>query len=406
MSSSCEKANFIGIVAILQTIKYLKDSKLIMQTSKRATKLTASPLYVFAKKVKEQEALGREIISLGLGEPYYDTPEVIKEAGIAAIRNDKTHYNPAQGSMALRKKIAQKYSVEVERVSVSTGAKPFLGSIFWSLVDEGDLVFMAGPYYPPFYQIADSCGAQVVLVDTKPNNFQLKAEVLREIFEENNTTTKKAFIIINSPNNPSGVTYEKAELEKIVAVCKENGVTIISDECYSNFSPDSNFSLRQFGDEIIVINSLSKSHAMTGWRIGFAICPVELNVVVGRFLENYIGCPCSISDAAAVVALEGENTLPDLLKQREIMHAWLDEMKISYAKSTGGIFIFPDFVEVMKKLNIKTSVELATYFLEKAGVATTPGISFGEKYDTHLRLSYCIKPDELKNALGKIKEII
>ncbi|KKQ02290.1 MAG: aspartate aminotransferase, partial [Candidatus Moranbacteria bacterium GW2011_GWD2_36_198] len=104
--------------------------------------------------------------------------------------------------------------------------------------------------------------------------------------------------------------YEKNELKKIVEVCKKNNVTIISDECYSNFSPDPQFSLRQFNSEIIVINSLSKSHAMTGWRIGYAICPSDLNVTIGRFLENYIGCPSSISDAAAVVALESESTLP------------------------------------------------------------------------------------------------
>lgn len=378
----------------------------MQQISKRATNLTSSPLYVFAKKVKEQEAKGRKIISLGLGEPYYDTPEIIKQAGIEAIKNDKTHYNPAQGSMMLRKKIAEKYGVEVECVSVSTGAKPFLGSILWSLVDDGDLVFMTGPYYPPFFQIAQSCGGKVVLIDTKPTDFQLKADVLDEIFANNNTAEKKSFIIINSPNNPSGVTYEKDELEKIVAVCKKNNVTIISDECYSNFSPDPQFSLRQFNPEIIVINSLSKSHAMTGWRIGYAICPSDLNVAIGRFLENYIGCPSSISDAAAVVALESESTLPDLIEQREIVHSWLSKMKISYAKSTGGIFIFPDFVDVMEKLNLKNSVELATYFLEKAGVATTPGISFGEKYDTHLRLSYCIKPDELKLALQELEKVI
>ena len=145
---------------------------------------------------------------------------------------------------------------------------------------------------------------------------------------------------------------------------------------------------------------------MTGWRIGYAICPSELSVTIGRFLENYIGCPSSISDAAAIVALESDATLPDLTSQREIMHKWLSEMKISYAKSTGGIFIFPGFADVMKKLNLKSSVELATYFLEKAGVATTPGISFGEKYDTHLRLSYCIKPEELKIALEKIKSVL
>jgi aspartate/methionine/tyrosine aminotransferase len=377
----------------------------MIKIAKRAEKLTSSPLYVFAKKVKEQEALGKKIISLGLGEPYYDTPEIIKEAGIRAIGENKTHYNPAQGSMKLREKIAQRYGVTVDCVSVSSGAKPFLASILWSLVDEGDFVFMAAPYYPPFFQIAQSCGGEVILIDTKPTNFQLQSKELEKIFQEKNTREKKSVIIINSPNNPTGVTYEKEELEKIVMICRENNVTIISDECYSNFSPDPTFSLRQFGDEVIVINSLSKSHAMTGWRIGYVVCSGELNVTIGRFLENYLGCPCSISDAAALVALESNQTLPDLIEQRKMVHDWLDEMNISYAKSTGGIFIFPDFTELMKKLNLQDTVELATYFLEKGMVATTPGTAFGDQYVTHLRLSYCLRLDELALALEKMKQV-
>lgn len=376
-----------------------------MKFSKRSNFLTSSPLYVFAKKVKEFEAQGREVISLGLGEPYYNTPEEIKLAGIEAIKNNKTHYNPAVGSMALRKEIASVHGVEAERVAVSSGAKPFLGSIFWSLLDEGDLVFLASPYYPPFAQIIESCGGKIVFVDTKKTGFQLTASLLESEIGKQNIAEKNCFIIINSPNNPTGVTYEKEELKKIVALCREKKVTIISDECYSAFSHDPHFSLREFGDEIIVINSLSKSHAMTGWRIGYAICPAELTVVVGRFLENYIGCPSSISDASAIVALK-EKTLPDFTEQREIVHAWLDEMKISYAKSTGGIFIFPDFSQTMKKKNITNSTDLATYFLESAGVAMTPGISFGENFDTHLRISYCIRIEDLKMALDKLKSVI
>jgi aspartate/methionine/tyrosine aminotransferase len=154
-----------------------------------------------------------------------------------------------------------------------------------------------------------------------------------------------------------------------------------------------------------VINSLSKSHAMTGWRIGYVVCPAELNVVIGRFLENYIGCPSSISDWASLTALETK-TLPDFIEQREIVHAWLDEMKIPYAKSTGGIFIFPDFSSVMEKKNITNSVDLATFFLENAGVAMTPGVSFGENFDSHLRISYCVEIEKLKSALRKIKDAI
>jgi aspartate aminotransferase len=376
-----------------------------MKFSKRSQMLTSSPLYVFAKRVKEEEAKGREVISLGLGEPYNDTPEEIKEAGIEAIKANKTHYNPAMGSMNLRKVIAEKYKVEVERVAVSSGAKPFLGSIFWSLLDEGDIVFLAGPYYPPFVQIIESCGGKAVLIDTKPASFQFTVENVAEAIESIDENVGKMHLLINSPNNPTGVSYAKDELKKIVLLCQEKNVTIISDECYGNFSSNPYFTMREFDDQIIVVNSLSKSYAMTGWRVGFAICPVELNVVVGRFLENYIGCPSSISDWASIKAFQTK-PITDFTEQRELIHAWLEKNEISFVPSTGGIFVFPDFESVMQRKKIGSSVDLATYFLEQAGVATTPGISFGEKYDTHLRMTYCIEIEKLQSALEKLDKVI
>ncbi|EKD58819.1 MAG: aminotransferase A [uncultured bacterium] len=376
-----------------------------MKFSQRSNYLTSSPLYIFAKKVKELELKGGKIISLGLGEPYNDTPENIKKAGIEAIKANKTHYNPAAGSLELRKALGERHGVSSDRVLVSSGAKPFLGSILWSLIDSGDVLYMAEPFYPPFLQIAQSCGAKVVLIETKKTGFQLTAESLESSMAGNGHERKNSCMIINSPNNPTGITYDPNELAKIVKICKENNTTIISDECYSNFSPDKDFSLRKFDDDIIVINSLSKSHAMTGWRIGYAICPSELAVVAGRFLENYIGCPSSISDAAAIVALESQ-PLNDFTEQRKIVHDWLDANGISYSPSTGGIFIFPDFSSVMARKGIENSFDLATYFLEQAGVAMTPGIAFGENFDAHLRISYCIETEKLKEALNKMETAI
>lgn len=373
--------------------------------SKRSTKLVSSPLYVFFKKVKEQEALGRQIISLGVGEPSQDTPEAIKQAGIEAIKSNQTHYNPATGSTALKQALAARYQVSTDQVVISSGAKPFLSSIIWSLLDEGDVMFMAGPYYPPFMQIAQSCGAEVVLVDTKPAEFQLTKTLLEQAYNGVDLTGRSGFIIINSPNNPTGVDYDLTALTELVEFCQAKHLTIISDECYSNFSPAPSFSLRQLDENIIVINSFSKTYAMTGWRVGYAILPTDLSLVVGRYLENYLGCASSISDAAALVALKTE-PLADFIEQRTMIHAWLEQHQIPHVKSTGGIFIFPDFAPVMAKQGITNSIDLATYFLEQASVATTPGSSFGAAYDTHLRLSYCIEIAELQRALDKLGEII
>jgi len=375
-----------------------------MKFSKRSEKLTSSPLYVFFRKVKEAEAAGKKIISLGVGEPFQDTPENIKQAGIEAIKAGKTKYNPAAGSTALRKKMAEKYQVSIEQVVTSNGAKPFLGSIFWSLVDEGEIVYLAAPVYPPFFAIAESCDAKVVLIDTKPTEFKLTLKALKEAVE-NNDNGKPAHLLVNSPNNPTGVVSDKEELEKIVRFCKENNITLISDECYSQFSPDPSFSLRQIDPKVIVINSFSKAYGMTGWRLGYVVCPAELAVALTRYLDNYVGCASSISDAAAITALDSE-PLEDFVEQRKIIHQWLAEHQIPFSPSTGGIFIFPDFKPVIEKLNLSGSMELAAYFLEKAEVATTPGIAFGEAYDTHLRISYSIKIEELKEALEKLDKVM
>lgn len=369
-----------------------------MEFSKRSQKLTSSPLYVFFRKVKEEEAKGRQIISLGVGEPYYDTPEIIKEAGITAIRTNKTHYNPATGSAQLKLAIADKYGVTPDEVATSSGAKPFLGSVFWSLIDEGDIVYMAAPFYPPFFQIAESCGARVELIDTSKDGLQLTAENLQIAIAKNSGHQGKSVIIISSPNNPTGVVYGKPELKKIVDVCVANDITIVSDECYNALSADPNFTLREYNDQVIVINSFSKAYAMTGWRLGYLVCPKDLAVVIGRFLDNYIGCASSISDAAAVEAIK-QPPVPDFSEQREMIHAWLETEMITYSPSTGGIFVFPDFSSVMKRRGIANSVELASFFLERASVATTPGVSFGDNFDTYLRISYCIEPGRLKEAL-------
>lgn len=376
-----------------------------MKFSKRSSRLVSSPLYVFFRKVKEQEAQGKKIISLGVGEPYQDTPEPIKEAGIAAIKANKTRYNPATGSMALRQALAKKYGVAPEQVALASGAKPFLGSVMWSLIDEGDVIFMAGPVYPPFFQIAESNGARVVLIDTKPTGFKMTLALVAEAYRAADLDGHSAYILLNSPNNPTGVAYDREELEKIVSFCRERNITVISDECYNNFSAEPEFTVRQLDDQAIVINSFSKTYAMTGWRLGYAIMPPELAVVVGRYLENYLGCASSIADAAALTALETE-PLADFTEQRTLVHAWLDRHGIPYAPSTGGIFIFPDFAPVMAKKGIADSVELATYFLEQAAVAATPGSAFGEIYDSHLRLSYCIDVEELKLALKKLEAVL
>lgn len=374
--------------------------------SSRAQKLESSPLYSFFRLVKEKEAQGQKIISLGVGEPYQDTPEAIKQAGIEAIQDNKTRYLVSTGTLELKRAIAARYAVEPERVAVSSGAKPLLSAAIWSLVDEGDLFFIPAPIYPPFAQVVATCGGKVVGIDTKTDGFKLTAHSLSEALKQHAEAPGRRHIIINSPNNPTGAVYDLAELKEIFKICEAHEINVISDECYSNFSPDPAFSLLQLTDKAIVINSFSKAYAMPGWRVGYAVCPKELAATIGRYLDNYVGCPCSISDAAAQAALKHE-ALPDYTKQRALMVAWLNKLGLeARIEGMGGIFSFPDFAPIMARLGIADSMALAAMILEKAGVAVTPGVAFGQDYDTHLRLSYCLEMDRLKTALEKLEAVL
>lgn len=198
--------------------------------------------------------------------------------------------------------------------------------------------------------------------------------------------------------------YEAKELKKIVKFCQEKKITIISDECYMNFSPTPNFSLYQYNSEIIVINSCSKTYSMPGERIGWGIIPEYLSSSVRLYLENYTGCPNAISQIGATEAIKNNLTVADYAEQRRIMNKWLRKNKIKYPKLTSGFYAFPDFSKYIRKFNYENSTQLAEHILVEAGVAVIPGVSFGDSFNNHLRISYCVESAKLKIALERIEK--
>lgn len=374
-----------------------------MRLSKSSLRLKESPLYGLFALCKQLEAQGREIIQMGVGEPDEDTPAVIREAGIRAIEEGRTRYVPAAGSAALKCKIAGRYGAETNEIVVSHGAKTVLGVALHCLVEAGDTVLIPAPYYPPFVGAADFLGAHVELIDTSADNFRLTAQAVRASLD--NCRQTPAVLILNSPNNPAGTIYDFRELNLIADICDEAGITVISDECYAQFSRERDPSFRVLNPDAVIINSVSKTYSMTGWRIGWAVCPSPLAARMSLYLNNFIGCPSAVSEQAALEALDHEG-LADFSAQRQIVHSWLEHLGVPFVKSDSGIYAWADFSQFTRSGQIGGSVALSRRILEEAGVAVTPGIAFGKQYDKYLRLAYPLEERRLFRALQKMEVVL
>jgi len=375
----------------------------MLKYSKRSSQLSASQLQQSFEKAKQLQDQGQiDIISLAVGEPYYPTPERIKQAAIEAIRNNYTKYTPASGSLDLKSKLAQKYSCLPDQVVISHGAKIILSSLLWTLVDHEDQVLISAPYYSPYVEVARSCSGKVILVDTVDHDFQLTAKAIEEKIVSQNLKPK--ILIINSPNNPTGAVYAQAELEKIADLSKRYGFIIIADECYRNFSTNPDFTFRLIDKKAIIVDSCSKTYAMTGWRLGWAICCEELAQRLNRYFGAYIGSNFSVAEKAAIQAL-GQPGIDDFIKQRQIIFAWLKVSKIPHVETEGAFYAFADFSKTMKTTGMNGSVKLAEYFLRQAKVALSPGIAFGD-FDNYLRISYSVEVETLQEALARIEKIL
>lgn len=370
--------------------------------SKRAKGVKMSPLQSFFIKAKGMF----DVIQLGVGDPEGETSDVIKDFTCAALRANHTHYIPAGGSLRLREGIRDWYDlrdiygVTVEEIAVTSGSRIILSALLWSLLDLGDKVMITAPYYPSFVDLTKDYGGEPVIVDTRDDNFILTAKRVEEVIKEHGVPK---VLILNSPNNPTGVSYPEAELRKIVDLSEEHGFLIISDECYQYFSDNPDFSMRKFSDKVVVVDSVSKQYFMTGWRVGWCIGPTEIVNAVKQYLGLHVSSPCSVSEQAAIRALFEKPSVDDFSKQRQIMSDWFKKHNLSMELS-GGFYAFVDFSGFLDS-QIQDSVDLADYILTEAKVALAPGISFGD-YDTYLRIAYCVKVDTLKEALNRLDKCL
>jgi aspartate aminotransferase len=393
-----------------------------MRLAERTKAIKPSPTLAMNAKAKALKAAGEDITNFGVGEPDFDTPEHIKEAAIKALREGFTKYTPVGGIDDLKAAIIDKFkhdnglNYEKDEILVSCGAKHSLYNIAEALFGPGDEVIIPSPYWVTYPDQVLLNDATPVFVETDENNsFMIDPGLLKD-----KLSNKTKALILNSPSNPTGLAYDKDTLGKIAELAIEHDFYIVSDEIYEKLVYEGfrHTSIASLGNEVkertIVVNGLSKSHSMTGWRIGFTAGPGDITKAMTNIQSQSTSNATSIAQKAAVEALRGpqdfiEKMLSEFDKRRKYMIERLNEMDgVTCKKPVGAFYAFPNVsAHFGKKFNdtpIGNSLDLSTYLLEQAKVALVPGSAFGD--DRYIRLSYATSMDNIKKGLDRIEEAL
>jgi len=372
-----------------------------------------------AKKARELSATGKNVISLSLGEPDFDTPGFIKEAAVQAMEENYTHYMPVPGFADVRESIAAKFKRDngidytADQIVISTGAKQSLLNIFLALVNPGEEIIIPAPYWVSYMDQAKYCGAEVkVLPTTMEGGFKITADQL-----ESAITPKSKVLIFSSPNNPCGAIYSKEDLKAIAAVvAKYPNLYIISDEIYEllNYGEVDHVSIASFPEvynQTITVNGLSKGFAMTGWRLGYIGAPQWIAKACTKFQSNFTSGTNSIAQRACKTAVEADPSSVDYMikkfaSRREKMVDWIKEVPgFELQTPPGAFYVFPRITSLLgKKFNgreLKNSLDVSMYLLEEGLVSTVPGDAFG--LPGYIRFSYAASEIELEEAVKRVK---
>ncbi|MDR0398667.1 MAG: pyridoxal phosphate-dependent aminotransferase [Endomicrobium sp.] len=390
-----------------------------MNISKRVQSIKPSPTLAIDAKAKALKEQGIDIINFGVGEPDFDTPQSIKNAAINAINSGFTKYCPVPGTLEIKNAIIEKLKRDndlvytPEQIIVSSGAKHSLYNLFQSIIDDGDEVIVPAPYwvsYPDMIALAG--GKPVIIQTTDKTNFKATPETIEKVL-----TKKTKAIVINSPSNPTGVTYSQEELKTIADVCVKHKIFIISDDIYEKLVYDKFkfISIAQVSPQAkeltIVINGVSKAYAMTGWRIGYTAGPKDIISAMSKIQSQSTSNACSISIKAAVEALNGsqecvENMRKEFEKRRDYIVTRLNSIHgITCRKPEGAFYVFPNVKELLGKTfdskTINTDLEFADYLLNYAKIAVVPGTAFGA--EGYIRLSYATSIENIKSGMDRLE---
>jgi len=395
-----------------------------MQYANRLERLGTETAFEVLQKIQTfQEERRKNVISFAIGEPDFDTPEHIKQAGINAINNNYTHYSPTAGIPELREAIAKYDSerknlrISPENVVVLPSAKFVVDLAILSCTNPGDEVIYSNPGYPIYESIINVHGCTPVsaeLLESKNWNYDI--EEFRSKISE-----KTKLIIINSPQNPTGSMLNQENLQILAEIALENDIWILSDEIYSNIVFDNlNFvSIASHPDmqqRTIILDGFSKFFAMTGWRLGYAVVNEELADYFTRWATNTISCTATFTQKAGVIAMEEDKSpsfemVKEFERRRDLIYKRLNEIEgISALKPKGAFYIFANVSEACQNLCLKDSLEFQEYLLDKVDVAVLSRRYFGHKppdeKEDYVRFSYCVSREDIVEGMDRIEELL
>ena len=384
--------------------------------SNNLKRIKPSPTIAVTSKAREMRAAGKDVIGLGAGEPDFDTPDNIKDAAIEAIKRGETKYTAVDVTPKLKKAIQGKFtrennlSYELDQISVGTGGKQVLYNVFMATLNPGDEVIIPAPYWVSYPDMVLLAGGKPKIVKcSEKNEFKITPDELKKAIGK-----KTKWLIINSPSNPTGSCYTRNEIEELSKILiKNKNVYILSDDIYEHITYDDFkfFTIAQIKalkDRTLTMNGVSKSYSMTGWRIGYGAGPKDIIKAVAKIQSQSTTNPSSISQAAAVEALNGTQdfikTRSDSFKERRdyVVETLNSINGLSCLKPSGAFYVFPNCKKLLgKKTKLKTDKEFVEKLLEKAEVAVVQGSAFG--LDGYFRISYATSMENLKKALDRIK---
>lgn len=390
------------------------QGELRMRLAKRVAALTPSSTLEITAKAQALKAEGHDVIGLGAGEPDFNTPAHIIDAAYKAMLEGYTKYTPTGGLAGLKQEIIKKFerdqglSYEPSQIIVCNGAKHALYTLFQVLLDEGDEVIIPTPYWVSYPEQVKLAGGEPIYVDgLEENHYKITPEQLRQVITE-----KTKAVIINSPSNPTGMIYSKEELQQLGQVCLEHDILIVSDEIYEKliYGEAEYTSIAQLSNELqeqtLIINGVSKSHSMTGWRIGYAAGNKELIKAMTNLASHSTSNPTSIAQYGTIAAYAGDQQPVEMMRRafEERLNIVYDKLiqipGFSCIKPQGAFYLFPNVKEAVALAGYETVDEWAKALLEEEKVALVPGTGFGAP--NNVRLSYATSLEQLEKALERI----
>jgi aspartate aminotransferase len=385
-----------------------------MQFSERISRISVSSTMAVMAKADKMKASGVSVVDFGAGEPDFPTPENIKKAAVEALAKNFTKYTPTGGIRDLKQAIVESHAKDfgsdyaVEECLVTVGGKQAVFEAIVATINHGDEVILATPYWVSFLDIVNYAGGKVVLLETREDeNFAVRADALEKL-----VTPRTRMAVINSPSNPSGAVIPPEEMEKLLALAARHNFLLMSDECYCHFLYDGRkpYSLGSSKDRenLLIVGSLSKTYAMTGWRVGYALGSPKLLGNMLKLQSHSTSNPTSIAQKAGVEAFRGpqdsvRTMLAEYQRRRDRIVAGLRDIpKVRCNMPEGAFYAYPNVGAYLKKNGVADATALAGKLLDEAHLALVPGPAFGT--EDHVRISYATSMEQIDEGLRRLKD--